>query len=366
MCVKFYLDMRQVACTGSDDGNKALREAKMLQAISHSNIVAYMDVFLNMDKGLLQVCTVMEFCKNGDLAMYLGKTKDAGKKIEQKVAANWMYQIADALCYLHSRQIVHRDLKPANVFLDEVSPSNMALKVGDFGLSASLEAGKRSSRVGTPCYLAPEVLMSEQYGESVDIWSAGCIFWEILTLDFLWQRRGCFGIVVQSEAITAEQLPSDVAYDLRQVVAACLKLNANSRPHSRDLSTTILNFQQGQTLDIKNLSNDQDWGKVVGNFFESALGSIFSADKQPQQHDHQRQSSQMHQSQLSAAAMSTHSTTSTSSALQVSVANAVATPEKRGLRWHSDMSLVDVKDITSHDFDQDFVAKAQHAQIAGR
>ena len=63
--------------------------------------------------------------------------------------------------------------------------------------SATLEAGKRSSRVGTPCYLAPEILLSEEYGEGVDIWSVGCIFWEILTLDFLWQRRGMMGMVVQ-------------------------------------------------------------------------------------------------------------------------------------------------------------------------
>ena len=101
----------------------------------------------------------------------------------------------DALCYLHSRQIVHRDIKPSNIFLHEVTPENMALKMGDFGLrythfdsfslpslpltvfvsvtgslsdpsslrSASLESGKRSSRVGTPCYLAPEILMTERY-----------------------------------------------------------------------------------------------------------------------------------------------------------------------------------------------------------
>jgi serine/threonine protein kinase len=159
------LAIKQVACQNTDEGNKALREAKMLQAMSHAHVVAYVDVFLNMEQGLLQVCTVMEFCKSGDLAIYLGKTKESGERIEEKRATNWMYQIADALCYLHSRQIVHRDLKPANVFLHLVTPTNMALKVGDFGLSATLEAGKRSSRVGTPCYLAPEILLSEQYGE---------------------------------------------------------------------------------------------------------------------------------------------------------------------------------------------------------
>ena len=64
------------------------------------------------------------------------------------------------------------------------------------GLSATLEAGKRTSRVGTPCYLAPEILFNEEYGERVDIWGAGCIFYEMLTLDFLWERRGMLGAMV--------------------------------------------------------------------------------------------------------------------------------------------------------------------------
>jgi serine/threonine protein kinase len=54
---------------------------------------------------------------------------------------SWMFQLCDALGYLHARKIVHRDLKPANVFLHLISRTDMALKVGDFGLSATLEAG---------------------------------------------------------------------------------------------------------------------------------------------------------------------------------------------------------------------------------
>ena len=60
--------------------NRALREAKTLQSIEHSNIVAYVDVFLNMDQGLLQVCTVMEFCEHGNLGQLLHKTKQQGER----------------------------------------------------------------------------------------------------------------------------------------------------------------------------------------------------------------------------------------------------------------------------------------------
>ena len=64
-------------------------------------------------------------------------------------------QLTDALAYLHNLKIIHRDLKPHNVFLTKEG----ILKVGDFGLSATIEHGKRTSHVGTPCYLAPEVLV---------------------------------------------------------------------------------------------------------------------------------------------------------------------------------------------------------------
>lgn len=69
-----------MACADDNSANRALREAKTLQSIEHSNIVAYVDVFLNMDQGLLQVCTVMEFCEHGNLGQLLHKTKQQGER----------------------------------------------------------------------------------------------------------------------------------------------------------------------------------------------------------------------------------------------------------------------------------------------
>ena len=68
-----FLALKQVACRNTSEGNDALREAKTLQALTHKNVVRYHDVFLHMDAGLLQVCTVMEFCRSGDLAAHLAQ-----------------------------------------------------------------------------------------------------------------------------------------------------------------------------------------------------------------------------------------------------------------------------------------------------
>jgi serine/threonine protein kinase len=77
-CDRFDVFNQQVVCQNEKEGDNAKAEASTLRSISHPNIVAYVDVFLATEQGLLQVCTVMEFCEKGDLAVFLGKTKERG------------------------------------------------------------------------------------------------------------------------------------------------------------------------------------------------------------------------------------------------------------------------------------------------
>lgn len=91
-------------------------------------------------------------------------------------------QIASALEYCHSRKnkILHWDLKPGNVFLDKYQ--NM--KLGDFGLSRQMgdESIFAQTHVGTPYYMSPEQIMDQKYNEKSDIWSFGCVIYEIACL----------------------------------------------------------------------------------------------------------------------------------------------------------------------------------------
>ena len=275
-----FLALKQVACQSTAEGNDALREAKMLQSLSHHNVVRYHDVFLHMDGGLLHVCTVMEFCRSGDLAAHLSQVRSGGENVDERRGMRWMFQIADALAHLHARNIVHRDLKPANVFLHLISRSDMAVKIGDFGLSATLEAGKRTSRVGTPCYLAPEILFNEAYGERVDIWGAGCIFYEMMTLDFLWERRGMLGAIVQSQPMTPASLPSRLSPGLRSIIAACLAYKGARRPGAQQLCEGLRGLSQGKQFDYVSESpsdgRDQDWAAPLMNLFHPFSDSIQS------------------------------------------------------------------------------------------
>lgn len=87
--------------------------------------------------------------------------------------------MASALKTLHDRKILHRDLKSANVFID----SEMQMKLGDLNVSKLAEQGMLYTQTGTPYYASPEVWRDQPYDSKSDIWSLGCVMYEMTTLN---------------------------------------------------------------------------------------------------------------------------------------------------------------------------------------
>ncbi len=96
---------------------------------------------------------------------------------------NWVLQMLLAVGFMHSNKIVHRDIKPQNVFVD----FDMNLKIGDFGISKLLDSSVQNCQTsaGTPSYMAPEMVESQDYSFKADIWSLGCVIYEICSLERL-------------------------------------------------------------------------------------------------------------------------------------------------------------------------------------
>lgn len=102
------------------------------------------------------------------------------KTLSEHDAAKIMKQLLSAVVYCHSKNVVHRDLKPENLLLDSPEPNAM-LKVIDFGTSQVFDPGRKmSTKIGTPLYIAPEVL-SKSYTEKCDVWSCGVILYVLLS-----------------------------------------------------------------------------------------------------------------------------------------------------------------------------------------
>jgi serine/threonine protein kinase len=266
------LVLKSVLCANNGDAKEALKEAKVLKDISHPHIVRYLDVFPNQEayKGIIAVCTVMEYCAGGDLAMHLSNFKKQqvgrGEGLKERVIVTWTGQLLQALEYMHARNIIHRDMKPHNVFISRQSN----LKIGDFGLAKMLAKGKATSRVGTPAYIAPEVLQYDGYGPSVDVWGVGCLAYEMMSLDFLSERKGMLASEVQRQRVRQRDLPAAYNAGLRDVVASLLLADPAARPTAASTLQKIeemtkhLGGAPAAYMDLQEQAAKASWGAGGG------------------------------------------------------------------------------------------------------
>lgn len=153
------------------------REIEILKEVKHPYIIELVDVF--EDAKYLHLVT--ELCTGGELFdRIIAKSSSPEGHYSEHDAASIIKSILDAIAYCHSKGIVHRDLKPENfLFLTESEES--PIKIIDFGLSRHKDANEAmmKTKVGTPYYVAPEVLRRE-YNEACDIWSIGVITYILL------------------------------------------------------------------------------------------------------------------------------------------------------------------------------------------
>ena len=145
-------------------------EIDIYEYLKHDNIVNQKEHFIYNDTQYL----IFEFCENRDLSHLIDKRK----KLKEIEVQYYITQLIQALIHLHDRNIVHRDLKLGNIFLT----GKMELKLGDFGLAKKLSFRdeKISEMVGTPAYMAPEILENKGYSLEVDIWSLGVIMYYLI------------------------------------------------------------------------------------------------------------------------------------------------------------------------------------------
>lgn len=144
-------------------------EIALLRDLDHPHIVRFIDA---VDVGDA-LCIALEYCADGDLA-HLIRKHPAGLGLER--ARRLGRQLLSALRYLHERAICHRDLKPQNILVRDGE-----LKLSDFGFSRILaEEALAETACGSPLYMAPEILHGEGYTNRADLWSLGCVLYEML------------------------------------------------------------------------------------------------------------------------------------------------------------------------------------------
>ncbi|KAM8726139.1 serine/threonine-protein kinase Nek2 [Acanthopagrus schlegelii] len=158
-------------------------EVNLLRELKHPNIVRYYDRIIDRTNTTLYI--VMEHCEGGDLSSLISRCIKERRYLEEQFILRVMAQLTLALNECHRRSdgsatVLHRDLKPANIFLD----IRQNVKLGDFGLARILNHDTSFAKtfVGTPYYMSPEQMNRMSYNEKSDIWSLGCLLYELCAL----------------------------------------------------------------------------------------------------------------------------------------------------------------------------------------
>jgi hypothetical protein len=144
----------------------------------------------------------------------------------------WRYftSLCKAVSHMHSRRVLHRDLKPANILFG----ARDKLKVGDLGLGRSMQEDTllAHSKVGTPYYMAPQVIRGEPYDHKCDVWSMGCLLYELAALRSPFKAKGLdlFALIQRISTAEYPPLPCHYSRELRQLVTRMLSLEAADRP----------------------------------------------------------------------------------------------------------------------------------------
>lgn len=202
--------------------HQLLSEARLVSQLRHPNIIPIFEA--GEEQG--DVYLVFEFVPGKNLGAYL---KASGRLTPVK-AISILYPVLDAIAHAHAAGILHRDLKPNNILID-----NEGLpRVMDFGIAARVEAQSSNAEayVGTPCYMAPEYIAHQESSERTDVFSAGLVFYELLTGQRAVEGDNVYEVMnrVANEDI---KLPKNAGIELDDQLASVLCKSLARDPQQR-------------------------------------------------------------------------------------------------------------------------------------
>ncbi|XP_075443096.1 serine/threonine-protein kinase Nek10 isoform X3 [Ascaphus truei] len=204
------------------------------EQLYHPNIVRYYRTFLENDK----LYIVMELIEGAPLGEHFNSLKEKKQQFTEERIWNVFIQLCLALRYLHKeKRIVHRDLSPNNIMLGERDK----VTVTDFGLAKQKqENSKLTSIVGTILYSCPEVVKSEPYGEKADVWAAGCILYQMATLNPPFHCSNMLSLATKIVEAMYAPVPEGIYSDkVTNTIRRCLTSDSELRPDIVEVCSII-------------------------------------------------------------------------------------------------------------------------------
>ncbi|KAJ7889163.1 kinase-like domain-containing protein [Mycena olivaceomarginata] len=230
------------------DSSSLTTSPNILKDLRHDHIVRYVEQYVDNDAGFLYI--LMEYCGGGDLSTVIKRAARQNIRIPEDAVWKYFMQTLLALKHCHNTggggtelrgkegrmQLLHRDLKPENgtlLFLDY----NNTVKLGDFGLATSVnQGGFAETYAGTPYYMSPELIQGKSYDHKTDIWSLGCLIYELCALKPLFHAAKTQS-ELNSLILNCQKpaLPRGYSHAMGDVITAMLVRDPAMRPSAAEL-----------------------------------------------------------------------------------------------------------------------------------
>ncbi|KAJ2009861.1 Protein kinase [Coemansia thaxteri] len=219
-----------------------VNEILVMKESSHPNIVNYIESFLLNSSDLW---VVMEYMEGGALTDVIDNNKMSETQI-----ATVCREVCRGLSHLHMQGIIHRDIKSDNVLLGE----DGQVKITDFGFCAKLseQRSKRATMVGTPYWMAPEVVKQKPYGSKVDVWSLGIMVIEMIESEppYLDEEPLKALYLIATNGTPALKHPETLSRELKGFLAECLCVDVQSRATMEELMSQEFLVKKAQSLGV--------------------------------------------------------------------------------------------------------------------
>ena len=213
---------------------KIKKEVVSLSKIKSDNLVKYYDSF--EDNETFNI--IMEYINGLELKKFINEHKNSNSPIEKLFIYFIITKICKGLKEIHKINVIHGNLKPSNIFL----APNLIVKIGDFGIANQLNNANINTKeqVGTTRYMAPEIIMGENYNYKVDMWSLGCIIHELCTLNFCFDALSNDELINNIKTCKYTRINRDTyGPELQELIDSLLNKDCTKRPNIDEILIKI-------------------------------------------------------------------------------------------------------------------------------